>query len=446
MRKLTALLGVLLTGLVVFCQDDAAKLDELVGAYAKQYKFNGSVLVAKGGKVILEKGYGYRNAKDSLLNDGQTIFQIGSITKQFTATVILKLQEQKKLSVKDKLSKYYPDFPKGDSITIEHLLTHTSGIFNYTNDGKFMSMDAIKPANEEKILALFKSKPLDFSPGTKWSYSNSGYSLLGYIIQKVTKKPYEQVVREFIFHPLQMIHSGFDFTHLTDKNRATGYFTYSEKVKAPSTIVDSSVAFSAGAIYTTVEDLYKWHKGMQQNKIINAASTKSAYTPFLNNYGYGLGIDSMYGKRIIAHGGGIFGFNTNIARIVEDDICIVLLNNTGNPFLGEINNNILAELYGKPYELPMEKKVVKVDPAKLTAYVGEYELAPTFIITVTLENDELKAQPTGQPKFDLSATSDTTFFVKAVDADLSFVKDASGKVEKLILKQGGKETAGKKIK
>lgn len=438
--------SLLLLSLFALCQNETAKLDELVGAYAKQYKFNGSVLVAKGGKVLLQKGYGYKNASDSLFNDGNTIFQIGSITKQFTATVILKLQEQKKLDIHDKLSKYYPGYPKGDSITIENLLTHTSGIYNYTNDGKFMNTEAVKPSNEEKMLALFRDKPLDFSPGTSWNYSNSGYLLLGYIIQKVAKMPYEQAVRTYIFQPLQMTHSGFDFTHLSDKNKAVGYFTYTEKAKVPATIVDSSVSLSAGAMYTTVGDLYKWHKGMQENKIISAASAQKAYTPFKNNYGYGLGIDTIFGKRVIAHGGGIFGFNTNIARVTEDDVCVVLLNNSGNPFLSDINRSILAVLYGKSYELPKEKKEVKVSPAILATYAGQYELAPGTIATVSVAGEQLKIQVTGQPTFDLYGLSDTTFFLKVVEAELTFVKDNTGAVEKFILKQNGKEMPAKKIK
>jgi CubicO group peptidase (beta-lactamase class C family) len=181
---------------------DVARLEELMSAYANQYKFNGAVLVSHKGKVLLDKGYGLRNAGDKTPNDQKGIFQIGSITKQFTATVILKLQEEKKLNVADKLHKYFPGYPKGDSITIEHLLTHTSGIYSYTSDPAFMQNEVTKPADRQKMMALFKDKPLQFSPGTKWEYSNSAYSLLGYIIEDVAKMPYEQAVRRYIFKPL----------------------------------------------------------------------------------------------------------------------------------------------------------------------------------------------------------------------------------------------------
>src|SRR6188768_1977411 len=278
MKKIFLFLSLLWIGYFSFAQQ-GDKLDTLISAYTKLHKFNGAALVAKNGVILLKKGYGYRNAENKVANNEQTIFQLGSVTKQFTSAVILKLQEEKKLSVSDKLSKYFPDYPKGDSITIEHLLTHTSGIYNYTNDANFMTNEITKPASREKIMALFKDKPLDFSPGTSWNYSNSGYSLLGYIIEAVTKKPYYQAVRKYIFTPLQMTHSGFDFTHLKNNEKATGYFKLNDKEAVTSPIVDSTVAYSAGAIYSTIGDLYLWHKALQKNSVLSKAQQEKAYTP-----------------------------------------------------------------------------------------------------------------------------------------------------------------------
>ena len=427
-------------------QTPAEKMDALVNAYAKMYKFTGTVLVAQKGKVIFEKGYGFKNAKDSTYNDVQTVFQIGSITKQFTSAVILQLQEQHKLSVHDKLSKYFPAYAKADSITIENLLTHTSGIYNYTNDNHFMSSEATKPATQEKMWSLFKDKPLDFSPGTNWSYSNTGYVLLGYIIEKVTGQPYETVMRNNIFRPLGMTHSGFDFAHFTSKDKATGYFVYTEKSKVPSPIVDSTASYAAGAIYTTVGDLLKWNEGLLTDKIISQASLKKAYTPVKNHYGYGWGIDSLYGKRVISHGGGIFGFNTNIARVTEDDVCVVLLNNTSNPSLSEITNKLLAIVYQRPYEIPKEKIAIAVDSTVLLDYVGEYELGPGVIIKFFIDKGHFKTQITGQPSLDLYAETSTKFFLKVVDASVEFFGNAEGKVDKVKLYQGGRITEAKRVK
>src|SRR5678816_3857245 len=172
MKKIFAFISVLFIVHFSFAQAD--KLEALIDAYSKLYKFNGAALVAKNGTILLNKGYGYRNSEDKVANNEQTIFQLGSITKQFTSAVILKLQEEKKLNVSDKLSKYFPGYPKGDSITIQQLLTHTSGIFNYTNNPDFMANEVTKPATRERMMALFRDKPFDFSPGTSWNYSNSG--------------------------------------------------------------------------------------------------------------------------------------------------------------------------------------------------------------------------------------------------------------------------------
>src|SRR6187397_28117 len=385
MKKIFFLLSLLWIGYFSFAQQ-GDKLDTLMSAYAKLHKFNGSVLVAKNGVVLLNKGYGYRNATDKVANNEQTIFQLGSVTKQFTSAVILKLQEEKKLSVSDKVSNYFPGYPKGDSITIEHLLTHTSGIYNYTNDANFMSNEVTKPANREKIMALFKDKPFDFSPGTSWNYSNSGYSLLGYIIEAVTKKPYEQAVRKYIFTPLGMTHSGFDFTHLKSKEKATGYFKLNDKENVPAPIVDSTVSYSAGAIYSTTSDLYLWHKALEQNKVLSKEQQEKAYTPVKNRYGYGWSIDSVEGKRRVSHGGGIHGFVTNISRVPEDDICIVLLSNTSDAAISAITKSIFAILYGKEYELPKERIAIKLPEEKLKEYEGEYEIREGLHVIISLKD------------------------------------------------------------
>lgn len=444
-KKSLLLLPVAFIVSAAVAQTKTEKINEFIAAYAQQNHFNGTALVAANGTVLLNKGYGFKNADANEMNTDNTIYQIGSVTKQFTAAAILKLAAQNKLKLTDKLSKFYPGFPKGDSITIHQLLSHTSGIFNYTNDGEFMQSEAVKPANEKKMLALFKNKPLDFSPGSNFSYSNSGYLLLGYIIEKITKKPYEKIMREFILTPLQMSNSGFDFTHLKNNNKATGYFNLAGKKSTVAGIVDSSVAYAAGALYGTTGDLYKWHNAVLQNKIISRSWAEKGFTPVKSNYGYGWRMDSLDGKRITAHNGSIYGFNSNLLRIEADDICVVLLSNVGNPKLGEITTGILKIIYDKPYQLPEEKKEITVPEEILKKYAGTYEVTPQFQITVTVEEGKLMGQATSQPKFELFAQKDNYFFLKAVEAEVEFVSSDKGVVEKLILYQGGRKTDAKKI-
>ncbi len=429
-----------------FAQTQQQKLDELLTAYSKLYAFNGTAFVSSKGQTILHKGYGYSNIDMKELNDTQTLFQIGSITKQFTTTIILKLFEMNKLKLTDKLTKYFPGYPNGDKITIHHLMSHTSGIFNYTNDVAFMTQHAHEPTIEKVVVDLLKKRPLDFAPGTNWNYSNSGYMLLGYIIQKVTKKPYETVVRDYIFKPLQMTNSGFDFMHSTNVHKAIGYSAISEESNSIAKLVDSSVSYAAGSIYTAPVDLYKWHRAILQNKIIKRATIEKAFTVVKNKYGYGWMIDSLDQKQITKHSGGIDGFNAYFARLEADDVCVVLLNNMGNPRLAEINQNILSLLYDKPYKVPVIKTEIKVSEEILQKYVGTYELMPQFQIVVTLENGKLFGAATGQGKFELFAQKENYFFLKAIEAEVEFVSNTKGEVESLILYQGGRKTPAKKMK
>jgi len=303
-----------------------------------------------------------------------------------------------------------------------------------------------KPANREMMMALFKDKPLDFSPGTSWNYSNSGYSLLGYIIEVVTKKPYEQAVRKYIFTPLGMTHSGFDFTNLKNKEKAIGYFQLDDKEAVAAPIVDSTVSYSAGAIYSTTGDLYLWHKALEKNNILSKAQQEKAYTPVKNKYGYGWGIDSIEGKRKVSHGGGIHGFTTSISRIPEDDICIVLLSNASNTTLGEITKSIFAILYGKEYKLPEERTAVKLSEEKLKEYEGEYEINKDLRVVMSVKDGELVATPTGQRTDILYAQKEDFFFAKSADIQVEFTRNDKKEVDGFILHQGGAKIPCKKIK
>ena len=445
MKKYLILFYIVSSALSAIAQSVPPKIDTLLTAFEKQEAFTGSVLVARGGTVLFEKGYGYKNKKENTWNDSNTVFQIGSITKQFTSAIILQLEEKNRLSLQDKLSKYIPDYPNGDQITIEHLLTHTSGVYNYTNDTAFMRRSAFTPISRDSLIATFKNKPLDFHPGAQFNYSNSGYILLGYIIEKVTGKSYFQVVRENIFRPLHMDHTGFDFSGLVSADKAIGYRP--SETGEPAPIVDSSVSFAAGAIYTTLGDLYKWDRALYTGNIISPASLQKAFTPHLAKYGYGWTIDSVHGKRVVEHGGGIPGFVSYIWRVPEDQTCIVVLDNHPSPAGPEqIAREINALLDGKEYRIPHPRTAIHLDTTLLRQYVGEYQLAQGFILTISLENGSLMSQATGQGKAELFAEKENFFFQKVVDVQLEFIKGPDNKVEKLIIHQNGRPVTANKIK
>ena len=447
MKKSLILILVLFVQHSCFAQDEAASIDTLLSAYSRLSQFNGSALVAKNGTILLNKGYGYRNVETGVMNDPNSIFQLGSVTKQFTSAVILKLQSEHKLSVSDKLSKYFPDYPKGDSITIKELLTHTSGIYNYTNDENFMKNEITKPKTREQMMALFENKPLDFSPGTGWSYSNSGYSLLGYIIEKAANTSYEQAVHHYIFSPLKMTHSGFDFTDLKSPDKTIGYYVLNahDTMKAP--IVDSSISFSAGAIYSTTGDLYRWSQALENNSILSASEQNEAYTRVKNNYGYGWEIDSIDGKRRLAHDGGIPGYITIISRVPADGVTIILLSNASNQAVGgKISNNIYSILYHQKYELPKVRTAVSLDAQTMKQYDGEYEIRPGLMVTIQAKDGVLIATPTGQSAKTLYAEKKDFFFEKEEDVQLDFTRNDKSQVDGFVFHQGGGEIKCKKIK
>ncbi|HRO44476.1 serine hydrolase [Agriterribacter sp.] len=442
-----ALLSLFITiiSITIYAQTKEEKLHQLMEAYFNINKLNGSVLVTQNGKILLNRGYGLRSISDSLPNDTNTVFQVGSLTKQFTATVILKLEEMKKLNVTDKLSRYFPDYPNGDSITIENLLNHTSGIFNYTDDKVFMQTAAMKPVTQEIMLASFKNKLLKFTPGSNWEYSNSNYILLGYIIEKITKKPYEKVVQEMIFNPLKMTSSGFNFSELKSDNKAKGYMIYSKEGGKESLEFDPTVSYAAGAMYTTTSDLSKWQKGISLYKIISRASFDRATTPNKNNYGYGNYTLNIDGKKLIAHGGLTFGYSSYLGRIDQDDISIVILNNIVNTSINDIAKDVLDIVYDKPYRLPETIKEVTLSPEILNRYIGSYQVAPQVSIAITVENGQLFGQATGQDKILLTPQKEDFFFIRGADVQIEFKKDSSGIVAGLFLIDGGKKIDAKKM-
>lgn len=444
MKKALLSLVILGTTLPAITQNIPSRLDVLMRAYVNAVGFEGAVLVASKDGVIFEKGYGYKNKTTKALIDTNTIFQIGSITKQFTSTIILQLLEENRLSLQDSLSKYIPAYPGGGQITIEQLLTHTAGVYNYTNDAAFVENSMTHPISRDSMIACFEHKPLDFIPGKKYSYSNSGYFLLGYIIEKITGQTYFQVVRQRIFEPLHMDHSGFDFTDLNSPDKAIGYISSENAV--PAGVVDSSVSFSAGAIYTTVGDLYRWDRAFLAGSILSPALQQKAYTPHLARYGYGWIIGLVDGKKVVEHGGGILGFVSNILRIPEDGTCIVMLSNEESyEYLSKMTMDIYGVLSGKDVKLPKAKVAVTLDTALLREYVGQYQISANSSITISLQDGHLWGQAAGQGKTELFAAKKDFFFPKVVDFDIEFVRGANGKIEKFILHQNGQDISAMRL-
>ena len=285
----TVFLGVfIVTGIfnVSYGQAKVDKLDKLISAYAEYGKFNGSVLVAEKGKVIYKKGFGLADMEWNIPNQPDTKHRLGSITKQFTAMVIMQLVEQGKLKLDVPISAYLPDYPKknGDVITIHHLLTHSSGTPNMTSFPGFIKNISRNSYSPVQLVNLFADSTLQFEPGKKFAYSNSGYILLGYIIEKVTGKSYEQVLQENIFTPLKMNNTGYDHHRSVLKNRASGY-EKNGRHYVNANFIDMSVPYAAGALYSTVEDLYLWDQALYGNQLLRKENMDLLFTKHIPSGG-----------------------------------------------------------------------------------------------------------------------------------------------------------------
>lgn len=435
-------IAVLLVG-VCLAQDNSARMEQVVQSYVANKQFMGSVLVAQDGKVVFSKGYGFANLEWDVPNSPTAKFRLGSVTKQFTAACILLLEERGKLKIDDAVKKYMPDAPAAwDKVTIFNLLTHTSGIPSFTGFPDYASTEAIA-TTPEKLVARFRDKPLEFQPGEKWNYSNSGYVLLGYLIEKISGQSYSQFVQDNIFTPLGMKDSGYDSNSAIIAHRAAGYAP-SDKGLINAGYIDMSIPLSAGALYSTTEDLLRWEQGLFGGKLLSVASLQKMTTPFKNDYAFALAVRDANGHKVIEHGGGIEGFNTQLSYYPDDKLTIVVLANQNTSATGDIASKLAALVHGDKVVLAGERKEVAVSPAILQAYVGTYELAPGFDIVMTVEGGQLMTQATGQPKFPVFAESETKFFLKLVDAQLEFVKNDKGEVTQVILHQGGRDAKAPK--
>lgn len=443
-----AFVGILAAAsLLVVCnssaQDSASRMEQVAQSRVASKQFMGAVLVAQNGKILLDKGYGYANLEWQVPNSPEAKFRLGSITKQFTAASILLLEQRGKLKTDDPVKKYLPDAPAAwDKITIYNLLTHTSGIPSFTGFPDYQSTEAIA-TTPEKLVARFRNKPLDFAPGEKWSYSNSGYVLLGYLIEKISGQSYIDFLQQNVLKPLGMNDSGYDSNSSIILHRAYGY---SPGPNGPvnAGYIDMSIPFSAGALYATTHDLLRWEEGLFGGKVLSPASLKKMTTPFKENYACGLFVQAVNGHLKIEHGGGIEGFNTDLAYYPDDKLTIAVLGNLNGGAPDAIAAQLAAVVHGEKVVLPSERKEITVPPDILAKYVGTYELAPTFSIVITLESGQLMAQATNQPKFPLFAESESKFFLKVVDAQLDFLKNDKGEVSALVLHQGGRDIKGPK--
>lgn len=415
-------------------QDLAAKADAYVKSWIPDSKFRGTVLIAKGDQIQFAQGYGNANDEWAIANTPSTVFRLGSITKQFTAVCILRLAESGKLKLDDPVSKHYADAPAAwEKITVRHLLNHTSGIKSYTSQPGFMDKRTREKLSPAEVVKLTQDLPLEFAPGEKYAYNNTGYVLLGYIIEKLTGESYADHVRKTLFEPLAMKDSGYDSDETIIPRRAAGYTARGTNAR----FIDMSLPHAAGSLYSTVGDLLKWNLALHGGKLVSSGSYQEMITPGKGNYGYGLVINKAGNRTVIQHGGGIFGFSTMLTYLPEQQVTVAVLSNREGDAPGPIGMALTQLAAGEDVRPRTARVEISLADDKKARLAGDYELRPGFVLKVFLEGSRLMTQATGQGAIELFAMSESKFFPKVIDAELEFELDGDGPSKSLTLRQGG---------
>ena len=386
-------------------------LARIVNAYANLGRFSGSVLVAKDGRVLFTESHGLANIESSRKNTTKTWFHLGSLSKQFTAAAILKLEGEGRLSTDDPIGKFLPDHPKpqADTVTIHHLLNHTSGIPSLGQRGGIPDPpDRSKPTTLRELTALFKDLPLQFTPGTKYRYNNSGYILLAAIIEKASGQSYDSYLTTKLFAPTNMRATG----RITDdkaRDVAIGYMGYAPDLAKPDYVHPSWFIGGAG-IYSTVEDLFRWDQALYTNAVLPPAQLEKFFKAHVErgrpgrHYAYGWFIDEVEGRRAINHGGTTEGFVCAYYRFPQERLLVVVLSNyvprIGIDIPDQLATRLSAAAFGNKFELPPE--VMKLPDRTLRSFIGEYEFAAGYRLQVSVRNGQLLAKTAGAQTWTLA--------------------------------------------
>jgi len=413
----------------------AAEIDAVMNEIYKPCEPGAAVVVRRDGQTIFRKGYGLADLELGVKVEPDMVFRLGSITKQFTAVAVLLLAEQGKLSLGDEIGKYIPAFPTGDkTVTIEHLLTHTSGIKSYTNMEEWLPLWR-KDMTPGEIIGMSKDKPFEFNPGERWNYNNTGYVMLGAIIEKVSGQTYEEFIQTNIFTPLGMNHSHYDNTERVISRRVPGYQKGNDGfINAP--FLSMTQPYAAGSLLSSVDDMAVWNYAVFSGKLLKKEWLDKAFTPYRlangesTGYGYGWFISDLRGHRGIEHGGGINGFTSFGIYLPADRVYVaVLTNSVIHPRYPESLALRIAELVlGLPQ---IDRKPVVLPVGELDALVGVYENHDGEARYITREGTQFFSQRTGGAKHEILASSPTEFFFADTPTLILFNKNSQGGIDGL---------------
>jgi len=445
-HRFTFVLLAWLGGATVCFAQDVERMDQVVRSYVDKATFAGSVLVARGSDVIVSKGYGLANVEWNIPNSPSARFKIASITKQFTAAAILLLEERGRLKIDEPVKTYLPEAPPAwDQITLFHLLTHTAGFAGLQSPqaGRQPAVESADGTVAGFVKDLMQ-RPLESKPGERFNYTNSGYLVLGHLIQTLTGQSYETFIRENIFTPLGMKDSGLDSPAVVAR-RAGSYTVTPKGLANASYASDRIVPNTAAGLYSTTEDLLRWQNGLHGGKVLSKASLEKMTTPFKGGYGLGVYIRTIDGRRAATHGGGVPPF-ANLTYFFDRGISVVVLGNISLAPSAEIAGYLGALAHGDAVQLLSEKKAITLAPSVLARYAGVYQGANGQAITVKVDGAQLALQPPGGNALTLLAESETRFFMRDINLAVEFVRDGAGNVTECVILQGTLQERATRVK
>jgi D-alanyl-D-alanine carboxypeptidase len=418
----------------------ADPVDDIVAAELKRQGIPGvSVAIVKEGTIVKAEGYGLANAELNVRATPQSVYQIGSVSKQFIAAGIMLLVQDGKMSLDDKAGKYLAGAPAAwQAITVRHLLTHTAGIVNEPP-----AFDPFKLQSDADLVKSAYSTPLLFVPGAEWAYSNTGYFALAEIIRAASGEPWDAFLQERLFQPLAMTSTRTTTMEMVP-NRASGYAPMSGRMSNAPAILSVR---PSGAFLSTVLDLAKWDAALNARSLLSAATLTQMWEPVRLNgggsspYGFGWQVDTVAGHTRVHHSGTMPGFRATIHRYLDDKLTVIVLTNAGNADPGSFAR-LIAESYipglVEPRAPAPQRTAIKVDPGSFAAYVGKYQPNPAITVTVSRKGDKLMFESAGG-KVELLPESENSFFSNGLPVTITFVKDETGKVTHLILVNNGRE-------
>ncbi|NGP88824.1 serine hydrolase domain-containing protein [Fodinibius halophilus] len=415
---------------------DQDKLDTYFNKLAEKDKIMGSVAIDSAGSEAYQKTMGYVDEDQKKEAGHHTKYRIGSVTKTFTAAMIFQLIEEDKLLLNTSLADFYPEIPQADSITIEHLLAHRAGLYNFTNASDYSDW-MTEQRSKDQLLELFRNDEPQFSPGQQTSYSNTNYVLLGFIIEDITGQSYADQLEKRITEPLELEHTYYGGSISSDKNEAYSFRPSQEGwTKAPET--DMSIPGGAGAIVSTPGDLTDFIRALFKGKVVSEESLDKM-TNTKQGMGMGLMKIPFYNTFAYGHGGGIDGFKSNLSYFPGEDVALAVTTNALNYSMNDILLGTLSIYFNRPFEIPsFDKKTITLSEKQMKKYAGNYESGQLPMdIKIFTDKGTLKAQATGQGAFPLTAGSKTDFRFEPAGVKMEFDSLSNGKYQQFMLKQAG---------